>query len=73
MTSPGFEDVHGAYVADPKSLIGTFRRLGDEGPAYEIMEIDTEGNVIIEVVYSSERVTQKLANVLADPIAETIP
>ncbi|TMJ76778.1 MAG: hypothetical protein E6G91_03735 [Alphaproteobacteria bacterium] len=40
---------------------------------YEIMSVDDASNVVIEVIYSGERVTCPLAEVLEDPMAETIP
>ena len=47
MGTPGFNEDKATYGADdPRSLIGQIRRLGSAGPAYEIMEIDTDGNVI---------------------------
>ena len=73
METPGFEEDKADYVADPRSLIGQIRRLGSAGPAYEIMEIDGDGNVVIEVIESDERVTFPLAEILEDPMAETIP
>ena len=74
MAKVGFEETQAAYAADdPRKLIGQFRRFGDAGPAYEIMAIDDAGRVHVEVVYSDEKVICTLAEVLEDPIAETIP
>ena len=74
MGTPGFKEDKATYLADdPRSLIGQVRRLGTAGPAYEIMEIDSDGNVVIEVLYSEERVVCPISEVLEDPIAETIP
>ena len=74
MQTRGFEETQPAYVSDdPRELIGQIRRLGPAGPAYEIMSADDAGNVVIEVIYSGERVTCSLAEVLEDPMAETIP
>ena len=78
MQSPGFEETRPTYIADdPRKLIGQIRRLGSAGPAYEIMCeimcVDDASNVVIEVIYSGERVTCPLAEVLEDPMAETIP
>jgi hypothetical protein len=70
----GFEETQPTYTADdPRKLIGQIRRLGSAGPAYEIMSVDDASNVVIEVIYSGERVTCPLAEVLEDPMAETIP
>ena len=75
MPNPGFEDTpQAAYaVDDPRKLIGQIRRLGEAGPAYQIMGVDESGNVVIEIIESDERVTSPLAEVLNDPMAETIP
>lgn len=74
MTNRGFEETQSTYLSDdPRSLIGQFRNLGPDGPAYEIMSIDDTSKVMVEVVYSGEKVTFALAEVLEDPIAETIP
>ena len=74
MHQGGFEEEKVAYVADdPRKLIGQVRRFGDAGPAYEIMGIAENGDVLVEVIYSDEKVRCKLAEVLEDPMAETIP
>lgn len=74
MQSRGFEETQAAYgIDDPRKLVGQFRRLGPDGPAYEIMDVDNAGNVSIEIVYSDEKVICPLAEVLDDPLAETIP
>ena len=74
MQKLGFEETQAAYTSDdPRRLIGQFRRLGPDGPAYEIMAIDDKGYVHVEVVYSDEKVIFTLAEVLEDPFAETIP
>ena len=74
MDKSGFEDVQAKYADfDPQTLVGQFRNLGSHGPAYEIMSVSPNGEVVIEIVYSNERLTETLAEVLQDPIAETIP
>ena len=74
MTNRGFEETQAGYaVKDPQQLIGQFRRFGPAGPAYEIMAVDDQGQIHVEVVYSDEKVICTLAEVLEDPIAETIP
>ena len=75
MANTGFgETKQAAYGAsDAQSLVGQFRRLGPDGPAYEIMDVEKNGDVKIEIVYSNEKVTCKLDEVVGDPIAETIP
>jgi L-arabinose isomerase len=72
--NPGFEETQPTYAADdPRKLIGQLRRLGSAGPAYEIMSVHDAGNVVIEVIESGERVKLPIAEVLEDPMAETIP
>ena len=75
MAERGFEEDQAAYVADdPSKLVGQIRRLGEAGPAYEIMSVDEgTGNVVIEIIESDERVTSPLVEVMKDPMAETIP
>ncbi len=74
MQPHGFGETQVEYKADdPRALIGQVRRFGPDGPAYEIMAIDDAGRVHVEVVYSDEKVVFSLAEVLEDPIAETIP
>ncbi len=74
MQAQGFQEQQAPYAADdPRTLIGQFRRFGPDGPAYEVMVIDDEGRVHVEVVYSDEKVICSVAEVLEDPIAETIP
>ncbi len=73
MQGRGFEDTQSAYLADPRKLIGQVRRFGDAGPAYEIIALDDNGKVVAEVIYSGERVTCEVKEVLEDPMAETIP
>jgi hypothetical protein len=73
MQSRGFEDVQAAYLADPRKLIGQVRRFGDAGPAYEVLALNEDGELVTEVVYSGEIVICTVKEVLDDPMAETIP
>jgi hypothetical protein len=74
MQGRGFEETQSQYAADdPCALIGQVRRWGAAGPAYEIIGIDEGGNAVCEVIYSGEKVTCPIAEVLDDPMAETIP
>ena len=74
MQTGWFEEEKATYLPDdPRRLIGQVRRLGPDGPAYEIMGIAENGDVLVEVIFSDEKVRCKLADVLEDPIAETIP
>jgi virulence-associated protein VapD len=69
----GFQEDATVYAAGPSELIGQVRRFGDEGPAYEVMELLPNDEVLVEVIYSEERLALPVAEVLADPMAETIP
>jgi hypothetical protein len=74
MQSRGFEDTQSAYMSDDlRKLVGQVRRLGEAGPAYEVIGVEEPDKAVIEVVYSGEVVTCKLKDVLEDPMAETIP
>ena len=61
------------FSGDPKDLIGQMRRLGEAGHAYEIIEVGEDGAVVIELIYSDERLSYPLAEIVNDPMAETIP
>lgn len=70
----GFAESQAPYAAeDPYRLIGQFRRFGPDGPAYEVVSLGAEGAVHVVVVHSDEKVVCALEDVLADPLAETIP
>jgi virulence-associated protein VapD len=69
----GFEEPAVPFEFDPPQLIGQIKRIGDYGPAYEIMSVGENGMVEIEVIESGERVALPIDQILADPIAETIP
>jgi hypothetical protein len=75
MQPRGFEEKQQAsyQMDDPQKLVGQIRRLGPDGPAYEIISVDGAGNVLIEVIYSEERVMFSMQEILEDPMAETIP
>lgn len=74
MQSRGFEESQAAYVSDAAAgLVGQFRRFGEEGPAYEVLRIVGKDAAWISVVYSEEELAYPIADILADPIAETIP
>ena len=57
----------------PRKLIGQVRRLGDAGPAYEVVAVDEQGKVVIEVIHSGGRAAFPVEEVLEDPMAETFP
>ena len=75
MQNPGFEEGQ-QTTYDPgtvRGLVGQVRRWGPAGPAYEVIGIDDDGNAVCEVVYSGERVSCPVSEVMQDPMAETIP
>jgi hypothetical protein len=73
MQAHGFEEMHAAYLSDPHKLVGQFRRFGEAGPAYEILRIDSKVDAWIRVVHSEEELAYPIAEIVADPTAETIP
>ena len=74
MQGRGFEDTQAAYRSDdPNKLVGQFRRFGEDGPAYEVLRIESKDKAWIRVVYSEEELAYPITEILADPIAETIP
>jgi hypothetical protein len=74
MQSRGFEESQAAYVTEASaSLVGQFRRFGEEGPAYEVLRLVDKASAMICVVYSEEQLAYPIADILADPVAETIP
>lgn len=61
-----------SLLPDPQALIGTFRRFGAFGPAYEIIGIGGEeprGDcwMKVRVVESGEVVDYKFSDILDDP------
>ena len=70
----GFQESQAAFVSgNASSLVGQVRRFGPAGPAYEVIGVAGPGEVTVEVVYSREQLDYAVVEVLADPIAETIP
>ncbi len=70
----GFQESQMVFVSsDASSLVGQVRRFGPAGPAYEVIGVAGPEQVMVEVVYSGERLDYAVVEVLADPIAETIP
>ena len=69
----GFKEDGATYLTESASLVGQYRRFSEYGPAYEVLELAENDEALIEVVYSGERVTVAIAEIMADPIAETIP
>lgn len=70
----GLREEAAVYSASLASeLVGQIRRCGEDGPAYEVLELLPDGELLVEVIYSEERLALPVNDVLADPIAETIP
>lgn len=73
MAGPGFEEAQSDYRMGPSSsFVGDVRRFGPHGPAYEVLAA-TDRDVDIVVIESGERLRYPLIDMLADPIAETVP
>lgn len=70
----GFSEPQTAFChADAVDFVGQVRRFGSFGPAYEVIKDGSVGSVEIEVVSTGERLAYPIADLLADPMAETIP
>ncbi len=74
MTAGGFHEAQAAFVSsDARDFVGQVRRFGPFGPAYEVVDMAQEGEVTISVIESGERLAYPVADLIGDPIAETIP
>jgi len=74
MPQPGFHERQADFQANPVgSFAGQVRRFGPHGPAYEVIGQASGGEVSIVVVASGERLTYSVTDLLADPLAETVP
>ena len=74
MQSRGFGEAQAACLSEGSaSVVGQFRRFGEEGPAYEVLRLHGQDEAWISVVCSEEELAYPIAALLADPIAETIP
>ena len=65
MSQPPFDD--------SEKLSGSFRRLGEYGPVYQVVAVHTEGAARVAEIHlpeSGEKTTLPLAQVLANPKAE---
>ena len=64
----GVREAPAEFRRDPLAGSARFRRFGDGGPVYQVLE--TVGDeVLIELLENDERATLPLADVLACPIA----
>ena len=74
MQNGGMREAETAYVfSDPKQLVGTVRRLGEFGPAYEVLKVVSDSKALIHVFSTGEEVALKIEDIMTDPISETIP
>jgi hypothetical protein len=74
MISSGFAEAQASYDhTAATALVGQVRRFGDVGPAYEVVDVASSGNVVIAVIESGERLEYGLSEFLVDPVALTIP
>ncbi|MCC3244044.1 DUF5397 domain-containing protein [Methylocystis sp. WRRC1] len=61
-----------SFIPDPGELVGTFRRFGSFGPAYEIIGVGAEEPLgdrwmKVRVVESGEVLDYKFSDILDDP------
>jgi len=61
------------FQLEPQSLLGTWRRFGDAGPAYEIVGIgapDDDGarRMLVRMPETDEEVLYRLDELLDDPV-----
>ena len=74
MTGQGFEEAQADYAGlSDTTYVGQVRRFGNSGPAYEVVAVVSTDEVEIVVLHSGERLVYTVAELLADPRAETIP
>ena len=74
MQTTGFgEGRQDGLAHDPKELVGQVRRLAGIGPAYEVVRLVGDGEALIHVFSTGEEVELTIAEILGDPITETIP
>lgn len=74
MSNPGIEEARATFAgAGEASLVGQIRRFGQYGPAYEVIEVKRSGDVVICVIESGETLDYGLSDLIADPMAETVP
>jgi len=53
-------------TADPKELVGTFRRFGSGGPVYEVVAIVDDRTAFIRVVESGEELDYPIEKIADD-------
>jgi Family of unknown function (DUF5397) len=74
MPNRGFHEAQSQYTPPSLvALIGQVRRFGPFGPAYEVVAQTSAHMVAITVIESGEQLAYSIADLLADPVAETVP
>lgn len=74
MAGRGFQEAQAAYTPSVSvAFVGQVRRFGPHGPAYEVLGMASSTTADIVVIESGERLTYAVADLIADPIAETVP
>ena len=70
----GFREAQATFgFSESRAVIGDVRRFGPVGPAYEVVDVRTNGDVRIVVIETGERLDYAQGEYLADPVAETVP
>ena len=60
-------------IQEAQALVGSFRRFGETGPIYTILQAHEQGDQVeleVELPETGEKTTVRLEDVLADPTAE---
>lgn len=73
MTTQGFYEAQAAFLTGASDFVGQVRRFGPAGPAYEVVGMDGRDMVEIEVISTGERLDYAVEDLVADPMAETVP
>ncbi len=74
MTALGFGETEQAGLSvNPERLVGQVRRIAGVGPAYSVVRLVGTSKALIHVFQSGEEVELEVADILKDPITETIP
>jgi hypothetical protein len=74
MAQNGFEEAQASYShTGIAAFVGQVRRFGAFGPAYEVVDVKETGELVIYVFDNGETLNYSVAELLADPIAETVP
>jgi Family of unknown function (DUF5397) len=70
----GSEDTHVvALTPEAPGYSGQIRRFGQQGPAYQVISEQLNGELEIVILESSERLNYSVSDFLRDPIAVLAP